>query len=83
MHGKSQVKPWFFEISLIYVFSSYFNNFSLITFNTPPLSQGHAPPGPSAGGPGPHGDGGGPHGAGAPGPSAGGPVLTCWNVFAA
>ena len=55
MHGKSQVKPWFFEISLISVFSLYFNNLSLITFEThpPPLPKAMPPQAPRRAAPGP------------------------------
>ena len=66
IHGKSQVKPWFLRISLISVFSLYFNNFSLITFPTPPPGPTAAavaltvrtPQAPRRADPGPHGAGG-------------------------
>ena len=70
-HRNTNVFFWF---SLIFVFSLYLPNSSLIAFYPPPGPHGGGgAPGPSAGGPGPHGGGGGPHGAGASGPSAGGP----------
>ena len=64
------VKSEFWGVSLISVFSLYFDNLSLITFTTaPPCPQGHVPSGP-ADSPGPYNSGGdGPHGAGSQPPS--------------
>ena len=76
-HGKSQVESGFFWFSLIFDFSVYLSDLSLVisppTPTGPTAAAAAAVAQGGAGGPGPHGGGGGPRGAGATGPSAGGP----------
>ena len=54
IHGEPQVTLCFLWVSLISVFSLYFNHFSLITFKTlPPLPKAMPPQAPRRAAPGP------------------------------